>query len=136
MIPPIAAESRDKRTAVSMLRTDGGSDLLAKSYLIRCIRRAQRYHPEGVKYVRDVEWAVIGGEWLPNSFRPWHAEISADARSLGRWRGEVVLPGTTLRYEAQVTKVLSTKVLDETHQQQKRNWLRSTCYNMNEAACL
>ncbi len=30
MIPPIAADSRDKRTAVSMLRTAGGSDLLAK----------------------------------------------------------------------------------------------------------
>lgn len=75
MIPPIAADSRDKRTAVSMFRTAGGSDLLAKSYLMGCILRVQSYHQEGVKYVRYVEWAVIGGEWLPNSFRPWHAEI-------------------------------------------------------------
>lgn len=74
MIPPIAADSRDKRTAVSMFRTAGGSDLLAKSYLMGCILRVQSYHQEGVKYVRYVEWAVIGGEWLPNSFRPWHAE--------------------------------------------------------------
>jgi len=59
MIPPIAADSRDKRTAVSMFRTAGGSDLLAKSYLMGCILGVQRYQ-EGVKDVRYVEW---GSDW-------------------------------------------------------------------------